>query len=178
MIRRPPRSTLFPYTTLFRSPVHLLDRARRVLERHQADALEPPRAYLAIVVEPVVVGARPGRGEARVVGHRERQLVGGIDDGHVDLVAIHVREARPGIVGSHPTIVDGLALRRAPGSVYAHEPPLPVGAPDPAPPEPHDGAAGRPRGDRTPPPGPPGAPPAGFLVLDSLPPPANPPSGA
>src|SRR2546430_4259219 len=27
MIRRPPRSTLFPYTTLFRSPVH--DRGRR-----------------------------------------------------------------------------------------------------------------------------------------------------
>src|SRR2546427_8166239 len=24
MIRRPPRSTLFPYTTLFRSPAHLL----------------------------------------------------------------------------------------------------------------------------------------------------------
>src|SRR2546430_3724966 len=35
MIRRPPRSTLFPYTTLFRSPghdphhVHLLDELRR-----------------------------------------------------------------------------------------------------------------------------------------------------
>src|SRR2546427_5847723 len=34
MIRRPPRSTLFPYTTLFRSPAHLPDaraggRARR-----------------------------------------------------------------------------------------------------------------------------------------------------
>src|SRR2546422_8602890 len=26
MIRRPPRSTLFPYTTLFRSPGHFLDR--------------------------------------------------------------------------------------------------------------------------------------------------------
>src|SRR3712207_8015374 len=25
MIRRPPRSTLFPYTTLFRSPVNLVD---------------------------------------------------------------------------------------------------------------------------------------------------------
>src|SRR5256885_10779651 len=25
MIRRPPRSTLFPYTTLFRSPIHKLD---------------------------------------------------------------------------------------------------------------------------------------------------------
>src|SRR2546422_6890172 len=27
MIRRPPRSTLFPYTTLFRSRAHVLDRA-------------------------------------------------------------------------------------------------------------------------------------------------------
>src|SRR3712207_7093482 len=27
MIRRPPRSTLFPYTTLFRSPARALDRA-------------------------------------------------------------------------------------------------------------------------------------------------------
>src|SRR5258708_22906732 len=32
MIRRPPRSTLFPYTTLFRSPSHL----------HARDALIPP----------------------------------------------------------------------------------------------------------------------------------------
>src|SRR2546427_2418324 len=31
MIRRPPRSTLFPYTTLFRS--------HRVLDRHDVDAL-------------------------------------------------------------------------------------------------------------------------------------------
>src|SRR2546423_8808284 len=31
MIRRPPRSTLFPYTTLFRSDV---DRARAVLDLH------------------------------------------------------------------------------------------------------------------------------------------------
>src|SRR3712207_7146329 len=29
MIRRPPRSTLFPYTTLFRSHLTALDRARR-----------------------------------------------------------------------------------------------------------------------------------------------------
>src|SRR6478672_6342339 len=34
MIRRPPRSTLFPYTTLFRSPAH------RGLERPHADAGE------------------------------------------------------------------------------------------------------------------------------------------
>src|SRR3712207_7418774 len=29
MIRRPPRSTLFPYTTLFRSPEHVVGRADR-----------------------------------------------------------------------------------------------------------------------------------------------------
>src|SRR2546422_7081650 len=29
MIRRPPRSTLFPYTTLFRSPAWMLDNVRR-----------------------------------------------------------------------------------------------------------------------------------------------------
>src|SRR2546422_4318455 len=31
MIRRPPRSTLFPYTTLFRSPHALIGPARRLL---------------------------------------------------------------------------------------------------------------------------------------------------
>src|SRR2546425_13090051 len=38
MIRRPPRSTLFPYTTLFRS-LHAGDGAARVDELH--DPLEP-----------------------------------------------------------------------------------------------------------------------------------------
>src|SRR3712207_8232495 len=47
MIRRPPRSTLFPYTTLFRSRLH------RALDRHRAvrravlsvrEALRPHRA--------------------------------------------------------------------------------------------------------------------------------------
>src|SRR3989454_11969626 len=36
MIRRPPRSTLFPYTTLFRSFVHLLD-GRRFFFEHVDD---------------------------------------------------------------------------------------------------------------------------------------------
>src|SRR5260221_1032560 len=40
MIRRPPRSTLFPYTTLFRSLVEVLDRVRRAhqLVEHQLPA--------------------------------------------------------------------------------------------------------------------------------------------
>src|SRR5438034_8088211 len=42
MIRRPPRSTLFPYTTLFRSPAdgHFDDRGRRTDRRHGRDALQ------------------------------------------------------------------------------------------------------------------------------------------
>src|SRR5258707_10101227 len=34
MIRRPPRSTLFPYTTLFRSPVRVPDEVYLVLRPH------------------------------------------------------------------------------------------------------------------------------------------------
>src|SRR2546426_3078339 len=34
MIRRPPRSTLFPYTTLFRSQTYLKERIREVLTGH------------------------------------------------------------------------------------------------------------------------------------------------
>src|SRR2546430_13584808 len=41
MIRRPPRSTLFPYTTLFRSPRNArLLRADHRLRRHQDPALD------------------------------------------------------------------------------------------------------------------------------------------
>src|SRR6266542_5819102 len=55
MIRRPPRSTLFPYTTLFRSAARWARRQRsrhRPLSRHEAVAaprgwLPPDRARLA-----------------------------------------------------------------------------------------------------------------------------------
>src|SRR3712207_8576008 len=35
MIRRPPRSTLFPYTTLFRSSRAVVDELRRLLQRQR-----------------------------------------------------------------------------------------------------------------------------------------------
>src|SRR2546425_8990239 len=38
MIRRPPRSTLFPYTTLFRSPVDINGAARLLAGARQANA--------------------------------------------------------------------------------------------------------------------------------------------
>src|SRR2546427_7227071 len=57
MIRRPPRSTLFPYTTLFRS-LYLLLAARMTLPLH----LEPAHAFLLILALIGLIGwARPAR---------------------------------------------------------------------------------------------------------------------
>src|SRR3989449_7032520 len=70
MIRRPPRSTLFPYTTLFRSLARFLDRRVRLLRdlrRHEAILLgeeaEDRTRELRVVglhvrVDPVEVHAR------------------------------------------------------------------------------------------------------------------------
>src|SRR3712207_8258463 len=52
MIRRPPRSTLFPYTTLFRSPLAVQPHAKhgaRVARVHLPH--HPLRRYVAVVVE-------------------------------------------------------------------------------------------------------------------------------
>src|SRR2546426_1209284 len=49
MIRRPPRSTLFPYTTLFRSPVDRIGPWRKVLERGGSGR---DQRELAVEVEP------------------------------------------------------------------------------------------------------------------------------
>src|SRR2546427_8129051 len=52
MIRRPPRSTLFPYTTLFRSPRHLAGRGGRSRRPHVHRlpllASQPPLHELAL----------------------------------------------------------------------------------------------------------------------------------
>src|SRR3712207_7947389 len=64
MIRRPPRSTLFPYTTLFRS---LAEDA--MTDPHARDRQEL-RGVLEDVAEPV---RPPGRRRARVVEQRDRK---------------------------------------------------------------------------------------------------------
>src|SRR3712207_7488081 len=73
MIRRPPRSTLFPYTTLFRSrhrgPAQLLGRVAHERERlarvdaDDAHARRQPREgqTLALVVAPRLFGVLPRR---------------------------------------------------------------------------------------------------------------------
>src|SRR2546430_8466608 len=49
MIRRPPRSTLFPYTTLFRSQVRLQHHADRVPELGVERALEELQGAIGVV---------------------------------------------------------------------------------------------------------------------------------
>src|SRR3989442_9993807 len=46
MIRRPPSSTLFPYTTLFRSPARLGVPAARERGAHALELQVPPRRHL------------------------------------------------------------------------------------------------------------------------------------
>src|SRR2546427_2324120 len=46
MIRRPPRSTLFPYTTLFRSPGRMAAQTARRLHLRMARGLFPSRPVL------------------------------------------------------------------------------------------------------------------------------------
>src|SRR2546421_12621447 len=72
MIRRPPRSTLFPYTTLFRSPsaVELLDRT--FLELVRGDELDLPAGIEGLLL---VEFERDTRAAARgVVGDAVRGL--------------------------------------------------------------------------------------------------------
>src|SRR2546426_8863609 len=46
MIRRPPRSTLFPYTTLFRSPLDLRTPGRRSCPPHGDALMRAPRPQI------------------------------------------------------------------------------------------------------------------------------------
>src|SRR2546422_4229841 len=57
MIRRPPRSTLFPYTTLFRSPYKLAKQPGKAAE------LDSVLANLARTVARIAVLAQPFRSE-------------------------------------------------------------------------------------------------------------------
>src|SRR3712207_8801015 len=59
MIRRPPRSTLFPYTTLFRSGLAVV-RPQSAVQQLAAGA-DGAGAGLPVGAQPGLAGARPGR---------------------------------------------------------------------------------------------------------------------
>src|SRR3989454_9960601 len=70
MIRRPPRSTLFPYTTLFRS------RRRRTVSTNQIRRRLAPRGPADILCEGSGEGDPKHGGILRVVGRRINYLGG------------------------------------------------------------------------------------------------------
>src|SRR2546429_2853015 len=58
MIRRPPRSTLFPYTTLFRSLIDLLRKDPEAMARAQAlETSGEPKCVTAPVAAEILIGA-------------------------------------------------------------------------------------------------------------------------
>src|SRR3712207_6242195 len=119
MIRRPPRSTLFPYTTLFRSDrvvgldrEHLLERVRGAvrLERPHLHLAEALAAELRLAAQRLLGDERVRARAARVdlVVHEVEQL----QDVHVaDGDLLLVRLARLAV--EEPHLAGGLAPRRA-----------------------------------------------------------------
>src|SRR5256885_7620618 len=81
MIRRPPRSTLFPYTTLFRSQHHVLAAGQRAvgreLLRHVADLAAHGHPLPSDVVAEHLGGAPGDRQERREDADR-RRLAGAV----------------------------------------------------------------------------------------------------
>src|SRR3712207_7335691 len=74
MIRRPPRSTLFPYTTLFRSRQCELEQVRRVCSQSPVGGHPVPRAA-PNVTPPGSVAAPAGRSEEHTSELQSRQYL-------------------------------------------------------------------------------------------------------
>src|SRR5256885_8841137 len=77
MIRRPPRSTLFPYTTLFRSlaVLLLLLLVAPCLNCLEAVKKPPPVAFKVMCLLPITKQFRHGRSEERFSRNAETDLV-------------------------------------------------------------------------------------------------------
>src|SRR3712207_8384933 len=68
MIRRPPRSTLFPYTTLFRSRIIITDRKKDLIVNDKGDNVSPQRVEGMLTLQPEIA-------QAMVYGDRRPHLV-------------------------------------------------------------------------------------------------------
>src|SRR3712207_7542400 len=79
MIRRPPRSTLFPYTTLFRSPAAVVAEPE---VRVPADVLE---AWTVEVLETVGVRPAHARDPARVLAYAEDRKSTRLNSSHANI---------------------------------------------------------------------------------------------
>src|SRR2546425_10817995 len=78
MIRRPPRSTLFPYTTLFRSPFGEVDEGSLHLEDRATQAVDRPAQPETEIRRDLVVPRTPG---VELSGDRADPLAGKLHTG-------------------------------------------------------------------------------------------------
>src|SRR5438477_9840072 len=85
MIRPPPRSTLFPYTTLFRSVPALADSRRRLRGAHEGRSGRPARAFRALARAVASRAARGGGGDRRLPPRRSEEHTSELQS-HVNLV--------------------------------------------------------------------------------------------
>src|SRR2546430_16130441 len=104
MIRRPPRSTLFPYTTLFRSRARQLPRLRR---HGQAGALAHPAA----VVHQPRGPPQDGRGAPALRPDRD-QRIGGHRDGRGGSMSASTRPAHDAATEEYQPVFTGKALEQ------------------------------------------------------------------
>ena len=125
MIRRPPRSTLFPYTTLFRSPLNLLELVRNVAAFTGHDAV--PVTADGSTEDPIVDGDK--RRLLQVVANlleNADKYAGGAESmtigGSRDTVTLAIEDAGPGVPREERQIVferfarGGTARRRGSGA--------------------------------------------------------------
>src|SRR2546430_11780964 len=96
MIRRPPRSTLFPYTTLFRSLALAVDRVAHV---HLKDV----RSYIAAGVS---------NGDTSYLGAVRAGLYAPLGEGDVDISAIVRSEEHTSELQSQSNLVCRLLLEK------------------------------------------------------------------
>src|SRR5690554_7223385 len=100
MIRRPPRSTLFPYTTLFRSGLHAVGMAKLPLGEAAVEAVDLAEA----------LAGQPGRrllaGVAVIADHYHRAFRRGLLEKGADAVVIQAEAAGNGPLGEAHGVPD------------------------------------------------------------------------
>src|SRR2546427_2391278 len=108
MIRRPPRSTLFPYTTLFRSAEARLERPALDGAVRDIARPDPERRRLHVLLRPVVQrGDEPAR--AALEANHDEGHVRDLDrdpDARLDEVALRVAPEVPAQVEEDPRVRD------------------------------------------------------------------------
>jgi len=106
MIRRPPRSTLFPYTTLFRS-IESVDRVAGLLLGGDDYIVKPfdPNELVARVHRHVTRRATPARSQLRhaapILTRREDEILALLTRGHTQKEIAQVLSISPKTVATH-----------------------------------------------------------------------------